>query len=107
MDKRNRKAFRPLSAAVVTLALTSCTGSNSPNPRIPPPDSSIAYVDGYTPGCVSGFTDAGRVGYETSYYKDAVRYRTDSDYKAGWDKGHDACYLEEKLHPRVKGDNPT
>jgi hypothetical protein len=104
MDKLNRKLFHPSCAVAVAFALAACTGSDLVNPQVTPPGSSIAFADGYSPGCLSGFTDANRTGYENTYSKDAGRYATDGEYRAGWDKGHDACYLEEQLRPRIKGE---
>jgi hypothetical protein len=104
MDKRNRKLFRPSCVAALACTFAACTGGNLVNPQVTPPGSSIAFADGYSPGCLSGFTDANRVGYETAYSKDVERYGTDREYRAGWDRGHDACYLEEQLHPRVTGE---
>jgi hypothetical protein len=89
---------------LVLAALVGACQANMVNPQVTPPGSSIAFADGYTPGCLSGFKDANRDGYENSYSKDVERYKTDGEYRAGWDKGHDACYLEEKLRPRIKGE---
>jgi len=86
------------------LFLAACTGETLVNPRVPPPGSSAAFSDGYVEGCLSGFRDANRTGYEHSYTKDETRYAIDADYKAGWDQGHAACYLEELRHPRVTGE---
>jgi hypothetical protein len=91
------------------LALAALVGACSAtpalvNPQVTPPGSSIAFADGYPMGCLSGFKDANRVGYENAYSKNVTRYGIDSEYRAGWDRGHDACYLEEQLHPRVIGE---
>jgi hypothetical protein len=104
MDMCCRKQFHPSCVIAIAVALSACTGGNLVNPQITPPGSSIAFADGYSPGCLSGFDDANRTGYENAYSKDAERYATEGEYRAGWDRGHDACYLEERLHPRVKGE---
>jgi len=90
--------------ALVLAALVGACDTTLVNPQITPPGHSVAFGDGYPMGCLSGFKDANRVGYENSYSKDVVRYGTDVEYRAGWDQGHDACYLEEQLHPRVIGE---
>jgi hypothetical protein len=90
--------------ALVLAALVGACDATLVNPQMTPPGTSIAFADGYPPGCLSGFKDANRVGYENNYSKDLVRYGTDAEYRAGWDRGHDACYLEEQLHPRVIGE---
>lgn len=104
MDARSHKPFRMSAAVALIFTLAACTGGNFVNPLVTPPGSSVAFADGYSPGCLSGFKDAYRTGYENAYDKDVERYATDSEYRAGWDRGHDACYLEEKLHPRVTGE---
>jgi len=104
MNASVRKHFRPSWVVSIALAVAACTGSNLVSPLVTPPGSSVAFADGYSPGCLSGFKDAYRTGYENAYSKDVGRYAADSEYRAGWDRGHDACYLEEKLHPRVTGE---
>ena len=69
------------------------------NPKIPP-SGTPAFRDGYLAGCPSGFTDAGRDGYQQDLRKDAARYAGEADYRQGWDQGHEACYEEEKRHPK-------
>ncbi len=95
------------SRAVILVGLAGsvlgCT-SGMVNPQIPPPGS-VAFQDGYLAGCPSGFTDAGRDGYQQAYRKDDVRYAGDADYRQGWDQGHAACYEEEKRHPKIIGGN--
>ena len=85
----------------VAMPLAACT-SGLVNPQIPPPGSP-AFADGYVHGCYSGFTDAGRDGYQQDYRKDTVRYAREPDYKQGWDQGYAACFEEEKRHPKVLG----
>lgn len=93
--------------AVILVGLAGSAAACTPglvNPQIPPPGSS-ALQDGYLAGCPSGFTDAGRDGYQQDYRKDAARYAGDADYRQGWDQGHGACYEEEKRHPKIIGGN--
>lgn len=85
----------------VAIPLDACT-SGLVNPQIPPPGSPD-FEESYLHGCNSGFTDAGRDGYEQDYRKDAMRYTREPDYKQGWDQGYAACFEEEKRHPKVIG----
>jgi len=71
------------------------------NPRVPPPGSSPAFSDGWVDGCLSGFDDAGREGYEHSSVKNEARFTTDPEYRGGFQKAYAACFEEEKLHPRL------
>jgi len=82
--------------AAVSVAITS--------PQTPPPGQSPVFNDGYADGCRTGFQDAGRDGYQYSGHKDDTRYLREADYKAGYDQGFNACYEEEKAHPKIKSD---
>ena len=66
--------MRPIVLAVM-LVLAACGG----NP----------YQAGYVQGCDSGYVDAQR---QDMYAKDENQYRTDADYRAGWDAGYERCY---------------
>ncbi len=95
------------SRAVILVGLAGAAAACTPgliNPQIPPAGSS-ELQEGYLAGCPSGFTDAGRDGYQQAYRKDAARYAGDADYRQGWDQGHGACYEEEKRHPKIIGGN--
>jgi hypothetical protein len=70
------------------------------NPEVPPPGSPT-FQDGYLNGCASGFSDAGRPGYQTSYVKDEKRYASDADYRKGWDDGYHACFEEQTRTPKT------
>lgn len=95
--------LRASAALIVVLAapVMACTATLV-NPRIPPPGTPD-FRDGYFAGCPSGYADAGRDGYEQAYRKDPARYATEPDYRQGWDHGHNACYEDEKRHPRNIG----
>jgi hypothetical protein len=92
-----------LAAAGAVTLLAACTG-NLVNPQVPPPGSSPGFQDGYVDGCLSGFTDAGRDGYQLRARKDVKRYRQDPEYKNGFDKGYHACFEEEKRTPKMMAD---
>ena len=96
---------RLCSHAVILVGLAGFAPACTPglvNPQIPPPGT-LALQDGYLAGCPSGFTDAGRDGYQQDYRKDAARYASNTEYRQGWDQGHAACYEEEKRHPKIIG----
>jgi hypothetical protein len=86
---------RPALASAILLAglCGGCASDRTPG--------SEALKEGYFHGCRSGFSDAGREGYENKYVKDIQRYASDAEYRSGWDKGHNACYEEERRAPRM------
>ena len=96
-----RQWSRRLGIISIGGLLVACA-SGLVNPQIPPPGTP-AFEEGYVDGCYSGFTDAGRDGYEQAYRKDTVRYAREPDYKKGWDQAYQACFEEEKRHPKVLG----
>jgi hypothetical protein len=89
-----------IAMAVVALPLL-VFGGDLTSPQQPPPGSSRAFRDGYTDGCLTGFQDARRDGYQQSGRKDAERYLRDPDYKAGYDAAYKACYEEERRNPKM------
>lgn len=82
--------------------LTACTGQPVTNAEIPPPGSDT-FQQGYLDGCVSGYHDGGRDGYEADYRKDGTRFAAEADYRDGWLKGHDACYKQQLRRPKIIG----
>jgi hypothetical protein len=84
------------------LALLSACDTTLVNPQVPPPGSE-SYQDGYLNGCPSGFADAGRDGYETSYFKDNTRFANEPDYRKGWNEGYAACFEEDRRYPKRLG----
>ena len=90
--------------ACIGLSLTACTG-HLQNPEIPPPGPPV-YQEGYLDGCASGFAVAPRAGTETDYRRDEARYANDGDYRRGWENGLNACYEEERRHPKMCGPGP-
>lgn len=79
-------------------------GAGLSNPALPPPGSSAGFRDGYAQGCLTGFQDARRAGYEQAGRKDVARYLRDADYKAGFDAAYRACYEEQIRNPKSWGD---
>ncbi|MFI5022937.1 MAG: hypothetical protein ACHQRJ_14970 [Alphaproteobacteria bacterium] len=103
MKKRAKSA---LFSATLALALAggAAVSLGLTNPQLPPPGQSPVFDDGYVDGCRTGFQDAGRDGYQTAGHKDDTRYLREVDYKAGYDQGFNACFQEEKAHPKIKSD---
>lgn len=101
MQTRRRGRLMALALPCLAGLLAACA-TDLVNPQIPPPGPP-AFEEGYVDGCYSGFTDAGRDGYQQSYRKDTVRYARETDYKQGWGQGYAACFEEEKRHPKVLG----
>ena len=97
-----RIAFIPSLALAVTVG--ACEAALV-KPLVPPPGSSPAFEDGYIDGCLTGFSDAGRDGYELSGQKDARRFVDDAEYRGGFQQGYGACFEEEKRHPRILGEH--
>ncbi len=105
MGATGRRSHRMDVEAALLLGLATALGACSAglvNPQIPPPGSAM-FEQGYLDGCASGFTDAGRDGYETNYRKDEARFAAEADYRDGWWKGHDACYEQERREPKTLG----
>ena len=50
------------------------------------------------------FKTPGGTAYQTAGHKDDTRYLREVDYKAGYDQGFNACFQEEKAHPKIKSD---
>jgi hypothetical protein len=90
---------------LVAAALVGACDATLVNPRVPPRGSSPAFEDGYIDGCLTGFSDAGRDGYELSRRKDEARFVADPEYRGGFQQAYIACFEEEKRHPRILGDH--
>ncbi len=92
-----------LALSLALGALAGCQGGGLANPAVPPPGSTPAFSDGYVDGCYTGYADAGREGYQPSYRRDAARMQSDADYRQGFERGHAACYEDERRHPKMTG----
>ena len=82
--------------------LGACAGQPVKNVEVPPPGSA-AFQQGYLDGCVSGYRDGGRDGYEADYRKDEARFAAEADYRDGWLNGHNACYEQQLRRPKTLG----
>lgn len=66
----------------------------APRPAGPlPPSTRPTYnLTGYPPATKEGYIDGCETAKKTRYgYKDAERYRNDSQYRMGWDDGFAIC----------------
>jgi len=99
MVEIRRLAFGTLLSACI--GLFSACDATLVNPEVPPPGSSPAFSDGWVDGCLSGFADAGREGYEHSAYKNETRFTTDPEYSSGFQKAYAACFEEQQREPRM------
>jgi len=90
-----------LTIPLAALAFVATSGETLVNPQVPPPGHSPAFKDGYVDGCLTGFQDAGRDGYQSAGRKDEKRYLGDKDYAAGFAQGDHACYEEELRTPKI------
>jgi len=97
-----RALARFVEALIVGLPLLAL-GADLVNPALPPAGASRDFRDGYADGCLTGFQDARREGYQQAGRKDAARYLRDAEYKAGFDAAYRACYEEEMRNPKMTG----
>lgn len=66
------------------------------------PQGNAEFQSGYLDGCASGRYDANSAhALNTGRGSDTMRYRSEADYRAGWDDGHVACYHDEQRHPAM------
>lgn len=98
-----RAIERQFRAVLVTIAWLATSADALVNPQVPPPGGSPAFDEGYVDGCLTGFQDAGRDGYQQAGRKDQARYLSAADYRAGYDQGYQACFEEERRNPKLIG----
>lgn len=55
------------------------------------PEGTTSWRFGYADGCHSGKRDAGSVKKKLEK-EDVARFRSDDDYRAGWEQGYRECY---------------
>ncbi|MFO0998531.1 MAG: hypothetical protein U1F33_17820 [Alphaproteobacteria bacterium] len=67
------------------------------------PTAADSYNAGYTDGCVTGFSDAGKPGFESVYRRDDKRFIADAEYQRGWTEGEKSCYTAEMNFPTMSG----
>lgn len=63
---------------------------------------SSPFQSGYANGCAIGRRDANS-GYDSSVPggQESDAYKSEPDYRASWDQGHERCYEVEHRAPRV------
>ena len=71
--------------------LTGCGGTEGQ--RLMQEGASPAYARGYDDGCSSGKKAAGDMFAQ--FHKNVREYQENSDYRQGWDDGHEECRSEE------------
>ena len=82
-------------AAMLIGSATACATST--------PSGSESFQVGYTDGCVTGFGDAGKPGFESVYRRDDKRFAADPEYQRGWNEGEKSCYAAEMNFPTMGG----
>lgn len=90
---------------LVAVLAAGCTIVAPPDPERPPPGPP-ALQEGYISGCLAGYVDSQRDGYQGYYAEDPLysqRYQTDAEYRGGWNLGHAACIEEQRRAPRLLG----
>jgi len=82
--------------------LAGCTPFGTPFG--PAPEGPVAFRQGYEDGCYSGIADFPDDNMQWRR-KDEALYRSDADYKRGWDQGYKSCYDQESRHPKFIQDH--
>ncbi len=65
------------------------------------PPGSPQFEEGYTAGCSDGTFDAGGPSDQVEYMRDPTLYRTNADYKNGWQRGYAKCYRDSTEYPEM------
>ena len=86
--------LRTALGLAVCLVLCGCASLGDQVVRAGLPAGPPAWQDGYVPGCKSGATAAGSIGFQ--FTKDFDRYQSDALYKQGWDDGFRICSVRAK-----------
>lgn len=80
---------RDVAALFILLMTTSCGANLTP------------YQLGQRDGCDTGYSDAGRPGYEAVFARNESLFSSNEDYKRGWTEAEKACYAEEMNFPTL------
>lgn len=80
---------RASAALFVLLAAAQCSANLTP------------YQLGRRDGCDTGYSDAGRPGYEAVFARSESLFSSNEDYKRGWIEGEKACYAAEMNFPTL------
>jgi len=94
-------AWAMVRKVAVSTAIIGILGASAyvPNSAVPNPARSQEYRLSYMAGCDSGFTDAGRDGYQNAYQLNEKLFQSDSEYRSGWQDGYGACFAEQRRTP--------
>ncbi len=85
------KKFLPfLVSAAIVLLLAGCGPTDGQ--RLMQEGASPEYAQGFDDGCSSGKKAAGDMF--SQFHKNVQAYRSTSDYRLGWDDGHEECKSE-------------
>ena len=80
---------RASAALLILLVTVQCASSLTP------------YQLGQRDGCDTGYSDAGRPGYEAVFARNESLFSNNEDYKRGWIEGEKACYATEMNFPTM------
>lgn len=84
---------RAAAAAAAIMLIAGCTSS------VPP--GSTYFREGYVAGCSDGSFDAGGPSGQVQYMRDGTLYRTQPNYKNGWQQGYAKCYRDQNEYPQM------
>lgn len=86
---------------IALLALLSACAHSSTAVEVPP--GSAGFRAGFINGCAYGRANANTYSHDLPAGRDtnSSRYRTDLEYRTGFDRGNKACYEDERNTPRV------
>jgi hypothetical protein len=76
-------------ALIAVLVIFGCTSTQTPAQL------------GWRHGCETGYSVAGRPGFETVYLKDDALFAKDASYRNAWTEAQNACYAEAQNSPSV------
>jgi hypothetical protein len=65
------------------------------------PSDLTPYQLGFRHGCVTGYSDSGRAGYESTFLRNEARFTSDDEYRRGWIDGEKKCYEREMNFPTM------
>ncbi len=89
MTRRRGALARALAALFVLLTTAQCASNLTP------------YQLGRRDGCDTGYSDAGRPGYEAVFARNESLFSGNEDYKRGWIEGEKTCYAAEMNFPTM------
>jgi hypothetical protein len=88
-DAPPARLARASVALLILLSAARCTPTLTP------------YQLGQQDGCDTGYSDAGRPGYEAVFARDDSLFSGNEDYRRGWIEAEKACYAAEMNFPTM------